>query len=242
MTLLYAHRGASAELPENTMEAFARAVELGVDVLETDAHVTRDSKVVLAHDDNGRRMANDPRFIHRCSFEEVRSWNVGWGFAGARGRFVVPSLPELLSSFPTMRFNIDLKAKDFIAVDRIVEVIRACGAEERVQLSSFHSANLRRVRTRGWKSATGLGQSEVVRLKLLPSSRVHLSGNIAQVPVRMGPVHFDTVSFLAKAHGLGLRVDYWVVNDPAMARRLVQLGADGIMTDDPALILPAVRA
>lgn len=238
MTLVYAHRGASAELPENTMEAFARAVDLGVDVLETDAHVTSDCKVVLAHDEHGKRMANDPRFIRQCSFQQVRSWDVGGGVSGV---FRVPSLPEVLLAFPSMRFNIDAKVKDFAAVDRIVEVIRACGAEERVQLASFYSANLRRVRARGWKGSTGLGQSEVAKLKLFPASRVPPSGNIAQVPLRMGPLRFDTRAFLDKAHGLGLRVDYWVVNDPRMAKRLADLGADGIMTDDPAAILPSVR-
>lgn len=232
MTLVYAHRGASAEFPENTMAAFARAVELGVDVLETDAHVTMDSKVVLAHDEHGRRMANDPRFIRECTFKQVRAWDVGRGER-------VPALDDALTEFPKMRFNIDCKARDFIAVDRIMEVIRACGAEERVQLSSFHTDNLRRVRGRGWKSATGLGRSEVIRLFMLPRPRV--GGHIAQVPLRMGPIRFDTPAFVRKAHNLGLRVDYWVVNDPATARRLCELGADGIMTDDPAKILPAVR-
>ncbi len=232
MTLVYAHRGASAEFPENTMEAFARAVELSVDVIETDAHVTRNAKVVLAHDDDGRRMANDPRFIRDCTFNEVRRWDVGRGCR-------VPSLEEVLHAFPTMRFNVDAKEPDLAAVDRIIEVIRAAGAEERVQLSSFHAKNLRRIRERGWRGSTGLGQSEVIRLLAQPGYRP--AGNIAQVPVQLGPLRFDRRGFLDKAHRLGLRVDYWVVNDEALAARLVTLGADGIMTDDPAKIVPVVR-
>ena len=236
MTLIYAHRGASAEFPENTMAAFKRAVELGVDVLETDAHMTRDAKVVLAHDDDGQRMARDPRFIRNCSLAQVQSWDVGGGHR-------VPTLEEVLHAFPSMRFNIDAKEKDLWATDRIVEVIRAAGAVDRVQLSSFHSSNLRRVRARGWP-VTGLGQSEATRLFLSPSAllrRFPLGGNIAQVPLRLGPLRFDTRRFLDKAHAVGLRVDYWVVNDPDTARRLRDLGADGIMTDDPVRIVPAVR-
>ena len=68
---VYAHRGASAELPENTIEAFARAVEVGADVLETDAHVTRDGVVVLSHDEHGRRMANVPRAIADCIARDI---------------------------------------------------------------------------------------------------------------------------------------------------------------------------
>jgi glycerophosphoryl diester phosphodiesterase len=230
MTLVYAHRGASAEFPENTMEAFARAVELGVDVLETDAHMTTDAKVVLAHDDDGRRKANDPRLIRKCTYSDVRRWDVGRGCR-------VPLLEEVLRAFPSMRFNIDAKEPDFIAVDRILEVIK--GFEDRVQLSSFHAANLRRIRARGFRGPTGLGQSEVIRLVMQPGYRPE--GNIAQVPVSMGPIRFDTKKFIDKAHGLGLRVDYWVVNEPETATRLCALGADGIMTDDPAKIVPVVK-
>lgn len=232
MTLVYAHRGASAEFPENTMEAFARAVELAVDVIETDAHVTRNAQVVLAHDDDGRRMANDPRFIRDCTFNEVRRWDVGRGCR-------VPSLDEVLRAFPTMRFNIDAKEPDLAAVDRIMEVVRGAGAEDRVQLSSFYAKNLRRIRARGWRGGTGLGRSEVIRLLAQPGYRP--AGDLAQVPVQLGPLRFDRPSFLEKAHRLGLRVDFWVVNDPAVAARLCALGADGIMTDDPARIVPAVR-
>jgi glycerophosphoryl diester phosphodiesterase len=230
MTLVYAHRGASAEFPENTMPAFQRAVDLGVDILETDAHVTIDSKVVLAHDEHGKRLAKDPRFIRDCTLADVQKWGIG-----------IPTLHEVLTAFPKMRFNIDCKAPDFAAVDRILEVIRDADAEERCQISSFHSRNLRRVRERGWKSPTGLGQSEAIKLTFLPTKLVRRTGDIAQVPVRMGPIRFDTRKFIDKAHRLGLRVDYWVVNDAQLARRLVDLGADGIMTDDPAKILPAVR-
>jgi glycerophosphoryl diester phosphodiesterase len=250
-TLVYAHRGASAELPENTMQAFTRAVELGADILETDAYVTRDGHVVLAHDSHGRRMANVPRAIEACTFDEVRAWDVGWGFRDQHGArcfagkgFCIPTLKELLDAFPEMRFNIDAKVRTPAAVDRILEVIRSAHAEERVQLASFSAANLRRVRASGYRGLTGLAQTEVIQLVVEPSALLRmfpLRGQLAQVPPRAGPFRFDTPQFLDKAHALGLQVDYWVVDDPREAKRLARLGADGIMTDDPARVVPAVR-
>ena len=68
------------------------------------------------------------------------------------------------------------------------------------------------------------------------------TGSAAQVPVKQGPLRFDRAAFVAKCHSLGLRVDYWVVDDPAEAARLLELGADGIMTNDPAAIAPLFRA
>ncbi len=249
MTLVYAHRGASAELPENTLEAFVRALEVGADILETDAHVTRDGEVVLSHDERGTRMASVDRPIAECTLAELRDWDVGLGFRDKTGfrcfagkGYRVPTLRELLAELKTARFNIDTKARDRGAVDRILAVIRAAGAEDRVQISSFHSSNLRYVRSLGWRGPTGLGQSEAIKLVTLPKRLLRLGGQIAQVPPGLGPLRLDTQRFIDKCHALGLRVDYWVINDPSEARRLARLGADGVMTDDPARIVPAVKA
>ena len=82
---MYAHRGASLERAENTLEAFELAVELGADAIETDAHVTRDGRVVLAHDPTGERTAGDRRAIADLTLSEVRAWNVGAGFVDRDG-------------------------------------------------------------------------------------------------------------------------------------------------------------
>ena len=81
--IVFGHRGASIEQPENTLESFALALELGVDVLETDVHLTSDGHVVVHHDDTGERMACCPRAVARCPLEEVKRWNVAFGFRGA---------------------------------------------------------------------------------------------------------------------------------------------------------------
>jgi glycerophosphoryl diester phosphodiesterase len=221
---VYAHRGASRELPENTLPAFRRAVELGADALETDVHVTADGVLVASHDPDGARVFGVPRRIADCSFDEVHAWGV-------------PSLEQIVRAFPGMPINVDLKVP---AAALAVETLRRVGAEQQVTLASFRSSTLRQVRALGYRGETSLGRSEVARLLSLPAAvqRGPLSppGRYAQLPVSLAQPRI-----VARCHALGLRVDYWTVNDPAQARALVQLGVDGIMTDDPAAIVPVVR-
>jgi glycerophosphoryl diester phosphodiesterase len=222
---IYAHRGASLELPENTLPAFRRAIELGADALETDAHVTADGVLVLSHDPDGSRMFRVPRRIAECTFEEVRSWGA-------------PSLEEMLGAFPGVPINVDLKVEAAVLA---VQTLRRLGAEEQVLLASFRSSTLRRVRALGYRGSTSLGRSEVARLLSLPAAAqrgpLACPGRAAQLPLSLAQPWV-----VARCHALGIRVDYWTVNDPAQALRLVALGADGIMTDDPARIVPVVRA
>lgn len=248
--LLYAHRGAAAELPENTLPAFARAVEIGVGAIETDAHLSRDGHVVLAHDPTGRRMANRPIAWRDADLADIQAVDVGWGFTDTLGRrpfsgrgFRVPTLDEALSTFPTMRFNVDLKQATPSMVAPIMALVRRHRAEERVTLASFRLRTLLEVRQRGYGGDTALSQPEVAALLVLPRRafrQLPFIGTAAQLPVAFGRVRLDTPAVIGKCHDLGMRVDYWTINEPDEARRLLALGADGIMSDHPAAVLPAM--
>lgn len=248
MVLVYAHRGASAELPENTLEAFLRAVELGVDILETDVHCTADGHVVVHHDMTGHRMANVPRAVADSPLSEVRRWNVGFGFRASDGTglagpsFRVPTLEEAFDAFPEMRFNIDIKAR--AAISGTLDAIRNIGAEESVLLTSFHDDVVQSIRKRGYQGPTGLSRNESLLALVLPRSapeRYRPAGHRLQIPVNVGPIRFDRRAYIDRFKELGYGVDYWVVNDPAVAKALAAAGADGIMTDDPRTVLPALR-
>ncbi len=113
--IVYAHRGANTELPENTLEAFRLALDLGVDALETDVHLTRDGEVVVHHDPTGLGTASTRAAIADSTLEDVRRWNLGFGFRNPDGTglvnatYRVPKLSELLEAFPGVRLNIDVK-------------------------------------------------------------------------------------------------------------------------------------
>lgn len=242
---LYAHRGASAERPENTMPAFARAVELGADALELDIHLTRDEQLIVSHDDGALRMAGARVAWNDVDLAEARRFDVGWGFVAPDGTrpfagqgINVPLLEEVLDAFPRVRLNIDIK-RDERAIDKVLALVDQRGAAERVTLASFKTTIAATVRRRGYPGETALSQGEVVSLLALPAllwRQLPLTGTAAQVPVRQGPAHFDRPTFIAKCHSLGLRVDFWTIDDPGEAARLLELGADGIMTNDPGAL------
>jgi glycerophosphoryl diester phosphodiesterase len=241
---LYAHRGAAAEQPENTLPSFARALELGADALEFDVHATRDGTLVVSHDPDAIRMAGVPRRFAEVGFDEVRGWDAGAGFRDPRGGqpfagrgIRVPSFAEVLDAFPGVPHNVDLKAP---VADAAVALLRKHRAEERVCLASFQVTTLRRVRALGYAGPTSLASAEVAQLLALPAlfqrGLFRPRATYAQLPTQLG-----LGWVIARCLALGLTVDYWTVNDPAMARRLIALGAHGIMTDDPARLVPVVK-
>jgi glycerophosphoryl diester phosphodiesterase len=236
---LYAHRGAAAELPENTLPAFRRALECGATAIETDCHVTKDGYVVLSHDPTTAH-AGAARRIAESTLEQVKTWNVAHGHPGT---FTIPTLDEALEHFPGVPFNVDCKPAGPGAAAALVRVVREQRAQERVLIASFRTRTLRFVRHLGYEGRTGLAQSEVVRLALMPLAflrAIPVRGNAAQVPPRAFGVRLDTHCFVDKCHALGLVVHYWTIDDPVEAHRLSGLGADGIMTNDPRRIAPAL--
>ncbi len=248
MPTLYAHRGAASERPENTLASFARALELGADALETDLHLTADGHVVVAHDATLARTAGVPVTIARATLDELRRCDVGWGFVDREGRrpFVgtgarIPTLEEMLNEFPGVPINVDVKQRGPAMVDATLAVLRRMNAEERVLVTSFDDVTLRSVRAKGYRGRTGSGPVDVLRLHSAPRpllSRWPFAGSAVQIPPAMYGLRLDSVPFIGRCRALGLPVHYWTINDPAEAARLLDLGADGIMTDDPAAIAP----
>ena len=251
LTIVYAHRGAAAECPENTLPSFRRALELGADALETDVHLTADGEIVAAHDQDGARMTGVARALRSATLAEIQSWDAGYGFLDAQGGrpfqsqgYRIPSLHELLQDLPGARFNVDLKSLEPALIERFIAVVREHRAEERVIAASFFRSTLSSLRRAGWRGESSLSRAEFLYWGLVPKwlQRGTPLATRAQIPTHAGPLRLATPRQLEKLRQLGLRVDYWTINDPNEARRLVALGADGIMTDDPARIVPVVRA
>ena len=227
--LLFGHRGAPATgCVENTLASFARALADGANALETDAHRSADGAIVLCHNPDLGEVHGHDLIITRSTRAEL----AGYG---------VPTLEELLAHAPGIAINIDIKQREPPMEHDIVECVRRVGAEARVLLTSFYADVVGRVRAAGYAGPTGLTRGELVRLRFAPLPllrRWGARGQRAQVPVASGRVRFDTRAFIERCHALGVAVDYWVINDLEEGRRLLALGADGLMTDDPALLRP----
>jgi glycerophosphoryl diester phosphodiesterase len=243
---LYAHRGASAERPENTLDAFQRAMEIGVDSLELDAHLTRDNVLIVHHDDTALRMCGSPLAWREIDLEHAQRLDAGWGFIAPDGSHPfagkgihVPTFESILVEFPRVHINVDIKGEDMVSA--MLELVRRLKAEDRVTIASFFTTTMVSVRRHGYGGETGLSRGEVATLLTMPAllwRQLPFTGTAAQVPTKQGPARFDRQTFIAKCHSLGLRVDFWTVDDPAEAKRLLDLGADGIITNDPAAIKP----
>ncbi len=241
--IVYAHRGASFELPENTIEGFLLALELGADALETDCHLSRDGRVVLSHDASLERTAGIAKTIPELTLAELRALDVGARFVprrpgvhSANVRYRMPTLEEALEACPDVLFNVDAKQTVPDMIPELLRAIRRMNAEERVRIASFSTRNLERVRGLGYTGETGLAPSEVARAMFLPKVALRwfrVPGHAAQVPRRAYGVSFTSQSAIDRLHTLGLRVDFWTINDPEEAKILFARGADGVMTDDP---------
>jgi glycerophosphoryl diester phosphodiesterase len=242
--ILLAHRGARTMLPDNSLEAFEAALRAGADGIETDARVSADGHVVLAHDADGRGTARVDRAVAECTLSELKAWDIGSGpdvVRAGTSPVRMPTLVEALAAFPDALFNVDLKAHAPAAMDAALRAVARVGAQQRVLLTSFSTTVLQRVRAAGYAGPTGIAQLEAIAVLLLRRPAPVGAWRL-QIPERFGALALDRRWVIERARAVGLSVDYWVVNDPLRAQALLALGAEGIVTDDPARLAPVIAA
>jgi glycerophosphoryl diester phosphodiesterase len=229
----FAHRGGAAHAPENSWTAFEHAVKLGYAYLETDARATSDGKLVAFHDRTLDRVTDGSGPINARSYREVSALRIA-------GSEPIPLIEDLLGAWPDVRFNIDLKDEPGISL--LPGVLRRTGAWDRVCLTSFSGSRLRTARglldrpvcmttspaaIAAVRCAIGTDRARGPQTRLLATRLSQAAAHCAQVPGRVA-----TGSFVRRAHALGLDVHVWTINDRAEMTRFLDLGADGIMTDD----------
>jgi len=231
--IAFAHRGGAAHALENTWPAFEHAVKLGYAYLETDARATLDGKLMAFHDRNLERVTDAEGPINMKPYREVAALRVA-------GSEPIPLIEDLLGAWPDVRFNIDLKDEAGIAL--LPGVLRRTSAWDRVCVTSFSGARLRIARKlldhpvcmttspaaiAAVRCSIGARRAPGPPTQLLARRLSRAGIHCAQVPARVA-----TRSFLRRAHALGLDVHVWTINDRAEMTRFLDLGADGIMTDD----------
>jgi glycerophosphoryl diester phosphodiesterase len=228
--LAFAHRGGAARQPENTLAAFDHAARLGYAYLETDARSTADGKLIAFHDARLNRATDRSGQVSRLPWREVAAARVD-------GTAPIPLLEDVLGAFPGLRFNIDLK--DAGTVEPLAGVLKRTGAWDRVCITSFSSGRLlaaQRSLDRPVCLAVTPAAIVTVRYLGLPASAlarklVSAGALCAQVPPRIA-----TREFISRAHLLGLQVHVWTLNTRAGIERALDLGADGVMTDEVELL------
>ncbi len=228
MPIAFAHRGGSA-FPENSWRAFEHAVGLGYSYLETDVHATADGVLIAFHDKTLDRVTDAAGAVARLPYRAVAAARIG-------GSEPIPLLADLLAAWPGIRFNIDVK--DFPAVGPLTGVLARAAAWDRVCVTSFSGRRLaavRRALPRPVCLAASPAGIAAVRLGLPAAA---LAAGFARSWVRCAqvPAGVATAPFIRRAHAAGLQVHVWTVNDRAAMTALLELGVDGIMTDETATL------
>ncbi|HYJ77479.1 MAG TPA: glycerophosphodiester phosphodiesterase [Actinomycetes bacterium] len=231
--IAFAHRGGASDGLENSLAAFARAVDLGFRYLETDVHATADGVLLAFHDSTLDRVTDRVGRVVELPWTTVRAARIG-------GREPIPRLEDVLGTWPEVRVNVDVKHAS--AIGPLVEAVRRTGALDRVCVASFSERRLSAVRRQlGPGLCTSLGPRGVALLRAaathdraaLLAGRGAAAIPCAQVPDRLGPLRVVTPGLVRLAHRRGQRVHVWTVDDPAEMHRLLDLGVDGLMTDRP---------
>ncbi len=232
--LAFAHRGGTSAHPENTMPAFQHAVDLGYRYVETDVHATRDGVLLAFHDEVLDRVTDMSGRIAEMDYADVRKAKVG-------GREPIPLFEDMLTTWPEMRFNIDPKLDN--AAAPLVAVLKKTAALHRVGVTSFSDKRTRWIRSElGPDLCTGLGPMGTSRLRFssLSGPLAGIWGGFeagcAQVPVAQSGLRIVDAAFVGRAHALGLQVHVWTIDDPVEMIRLLDLGVDGLMTDEPEVL------
>ncbi len=232
--LALAHQGGAGYPPNrglgNTMAAFRAAVDLGYRYLETDVHTTSDGHLIAFHDDRLEGVSDGHGRIATRPWEVVRAALVG-------GVEPIPELDEVLETFPDTRVNIDIKAPGAIAP--LWRVIQAHAAEDRVCVGSFSNRRLAAFRRlAGARVATAAGVFGTAALRLAPDRVTawrHSPAQVLQIPAlvswRGRSLPLVTPRLLQAAHRIGKLVHVWTVDDASEMERLLDLGADGIVSD-----------
>ncbi len=227
--LVHGHRGARAVFPENSLAAFAYAIDAGADAVELDIAATRDGVLVVSHDP----VLAGPRQVIRDTL-----------FAGLRGR--IPPLEEVFRLVAPSRVELNLELKSYpqaphfapspaAFVSLLVNMITAHRFERRVMVQSFDFRVLRAMRELA---------PEIRRGALFDST----AGSFAAIARRAAFAHYVAPHYplvspetVQDAHSAGVAVIPWTVNRPADWGLMASAGVDGMITDDPAALLAWLR-
>lgn len=240
MTLVIGHRGAPMAAPENTMQSFQAAAELGVDAVELDVHLTADGELVVIHDPTLDRTTDRSGAVAELSLTEVRSADAGFRHttdAGNtfpfRGRGMrVPTLGEVLDWLPPA-LGVVVEVKPVAAAEPAADLLRRRRMDERASVISFEPEAIERARARAPEIPTGLlrepGDDFAGGLEIAVAGG-HLALNVYEADLGDRPE-----PFVARAAAVGRRLGCYVVDDPDRMRLLAEAGLAAFVTNRPEL-------
>ena len=247
--LVIAHQGGDGVWPGETMLAYQNAVDLGVDVLEMDIHITADGFLVLMHDETVDRTTDGSGEIESMTLDELKKLDAAYDWSPDEGQtfpyrgqgLTVATLEEVFKAFPDLHMTIEIKKTNTSMAKPFCELIREYNMQDKVLVASFHDERLKEFRAECLEVATSSAKNETTVFVLL--TKAYLSGFYSpkfyslQVPEESGGITVMTEAFVRAAHARNLAVEPWTINDEETMRKFIAWGVDGIITDRPDIML-----
>ncbi len=236
---IISHRGANREAPQNTLPAFKRSFEIGVDGIETDVHLTADGVPVICHNYTIDKTSNGRGAIREMNFDVFKQFDFGsyfnYDFEGTKA----PSLDELLSLCENQdmsTLNIEIKPSlehDVSVVRKTIDMVKEHGLFDKLLISSFSSHMLVEAKKVDRACPTAYlysaDKKETYRMMFRAADFARELGCCALHPQLI----YVNQKYIDDAHAKGIKVNVWTVNKEKDIIRLAQMGVDGLITDVP---------
>ncbi|WP_078553393.1 glycerophosphodiester phosphodiesterase [Bacillus alkalicellulosilyticus] len=252
--LVIAHQGGEHLAPSNTLVAFEQAVEIGVDVIEFDIHITSDNHLVAIHDPTVDRTTNGSGVVAEMSLAELKKLDAGFYFRNLEGDYsyreqgvTIPTVEEIFSAFPNIRMNIEIKDtnppdKIELLCQTLWSLIEKYELEEKVLIAAFDQNIIDTMsEASNHTVAVSGGKQEVTKFvifhKLFLNGLYRPKVDAIQVPTEQARIDLTDSYLIKMANKKGLDVHYWTINDRETMEYLVEQGANGIITDRPDILL-----
>ncbi len=232
-TLVWAHRGASAYAPENTLPAFALAAEMQADGVELDVHLSKDGKIVVHHNHDIWSPDMEKAYIRDLTYAEIEKYNMNASredFIEKYGFVKAPLLDEVYELLaPTgLTVNVEIKSDEVELPAMCIELARKYGMQDRVYYSAFNHQNLMRLHETDISVPTAPLYAQDI---LFPWVYANLIGASAIHP-DWGQV-FGIPGIIRECHIRGIRVNPWTVDSEDAMQRCIEAGVDALITDLP---------
>ena len=225
----FVHRGDTSSYIENTLEAFKSAETLGYKYIETDLRETKDGKIITFHDANIKRITGSNITINRSSLSDIRMRRLP-------KNETIPTIDEVLEELPDSYFNMDLKVSNM--EEKVLKKIKSHNALDRICLGSFNSKTIKKINILEPKIITSMGLAQVVKYKFF---NIKSNSKLIQIPISWNGIKVITKRFIEKLHNDNLKVHVWTINKEKEMQRLIDMGVDGIMTDNAIGLMNAMK-
>lgn len=240
-----AHRGGRKLAPEHTLVAYQNGLDVGADILELDVHATSDGVLVLMHDDTVDRTTDGTGAITELTFAELRNLDAAYRFSDDGGQtfpyrgqgIQVPTLEEAFDAFPDTEFVIEIKQEAPSLVPAFVQIVKEKGMLKKISAGSFHSSTVIELRELAPEIPSAYALGEILDFVNLSDESSYVPpGKILQVPPEQIGISIINETTVARAKRFDLKMHAWTINDASEMEALINLGVDGIITDDPVTL------